>query len=240
MNVVIMLLETNCLSLSLAQNRSAPGQRYRCAVVASPGAGQGLARRKRRKEGSLCQHLGLVPSSPVAGPETICSPGSGEPCPQALGSSPIWVVPMSALRSMEHHPCGRELSVRIVASTTAIWEAPSSTPQLCPKQGGGCWVDFHAPGQGCRQSFALLLPSVPPVSSPCIPCSPLHPNRVRALKLEMAAWKLCANMQIISLCCWHEMPHTEWIKAWQLQKRGKEKGVQRGMLSSLFLLLPSV
>lgn len=74
--------------------------------------------------------------------------------------------------------------------------------------------------------------------SPSIPRSPPRPSR-RALKLEMVAWKLCANMQIISLCRWHEMAYMERIKAWQLQKWGRRKGVQRVMLSSLVLLLPS-
>lgn len=47
-------------------------------------------------------------------------------------------------------------------------------------------------------------------------------------------------MQIISFCCWHEVARTEQIKAWQIQKWGKWKGVLRGMLSFPILLLPSV
>lgn len=129
-------------------------------MVASPDAGQGLARRKWRKEGSLCQRLGLVPSSPVPGLQTTLWPrerGALPPGPWEftnMGCPHAW----SALRPAKHYPCGRELSVRIVASTAAIWGAPSSAPCLCSRQGGGSRPDSRAPRQGCRQSFALLLP----------------------------------------------------------------------------------
>jgi len=125
-----------------------------------------------------------------------------------------------------------------MSSTAAIWGAPSSTPQLRSRQGGCSQPNLHAPGQGCRQSFACSA-SIMPMSFPCIPRLPSHHSHTAAVKLETVVWKLCANMQIISLCRWHEMAHAEQIKAWQLQKWGKRKGVQKGMLSSLILPLPS-
>lgn len=101
MNVVIMLLESNCLSLSLAQNWSALRRSYRCAMLVLLDAGQGPAMGKMRKEGSWCQQLGLVPSSPAPGLDTTLCPGSRKPCPQASGSSPTWAVSMHGLPSAQ-------------------------------------------------------------------------------------------------------------------------------------------
>lgn len=242
MNVVIMLLETNCLSLSLARNWSAPRRRYRCAVVASPDAGQGLARRKRRKEGSLCQRLSLVPSSPVPGPETTLQPREQGRLSPGPGSSPTQVVPMHGL------PSGLR-SITLVAGSWVwgSWLPPRQTEELPARPLSCVWGKKEAagltcvpPGRDAGRALLCCFPGITPASSPCIPCSPPYPSRTRALKLEMVVWKLCANTQIISLYRWHEMPHTERIKAWQLQKWGKRKGVQRGMLSCLVCLLPSM
>ena len=108
----------------------------------------------------MCQQLGLIPSSPAPGLETTLQPrewGALSPGPWEftdMGCPHAW----SALCPAEHYPCVRELSMRIVASTAAIWGAPSSTPQLRSRQGGGSRPDLHALAQGCRQSFTLLLP----------------------------------------------------------------------------------
>lgn len=145
MNVVIMLLETNCLSLSLAQNRSAPSLRYRRAVVASPGAGQGLAGRR-----GLCvsswvwylphQSLGWRPPCPV---------------PRSLGlhrrGASLYAVYPSLCRALP-------------SRQGAGWEDcgfhPSNlgSPQLCSRQGGGSRPNSRVPGQGCR-TFAAPPPS---------------------------------------------------------------------------------
>lgn len=120
MNVVIMLLETNCLSLSLAQNRSAPSLRYRRAMVASLGVGQ-----EEEEEGGVfvsAAGFGTFLTSPWAGDLLAPSPGPwdftdvGHPYTRSI------------LCSAEHYPRGREPGGRIVASIPAIWEALSCVP----------------------------------------------------------------------------------------------------------------
>lgn len=174
MNVVIMLLESNCLSLSLAQNWSALRRSYHCAMLVLLDAGQGPAMGKMRKEGSWCQQLGLVPSSPAPGLDATLCPGSRKPCPQASGSSPTWTVPMRGLPSAQqsHHPCGRELSVRMVPSTMAIWGPPAQS--LSCVQG-----KEEAPGSTCmalgRDAGRALLCCSPASHQWALPASHARP-----------------------------------------------------------------
>lgn len=177
MNVAVTLLETNCLSLSLAQNWSAPRLRYHYAMVAGLDVGQGLARRKRRCFCVGCwvwylPHLTMGWRPP-------CSLGSGKRCPQALGSSPTWVVLM-------HGQHSALWSMTLAARTSAwgLWLHRNNlgpiqlNPSAVMGQGGGSWPDSHAPGKRCRQSSAPLLPqhhmselSLHPTLAPCPSCT---------------------------------------------------------------------
>lgn len=106
-------------------------------MVVLPDAGQGTARRKRRKEGSPCQQQVLVPFLPVLGWRWHCGPGSRESCPQALGGSLAQLVPMCGLPSgalplqlgAENEDCGLHPSNLGRPSSTpcCVWrkEAPS-------------------------------------------------------------------------------------------------------------------
>lgn len=143
--------------------------------------------------------------------------GAGNPVLRLLGV--LWhsLSPHVAC-PVEHYPCSRELRTRTMACTTAIWGGPDQPlagfeakrrllAQLaCPQV--GMKAELCSPGiTPGKQSLQLMLAP--------------QPSCTGASKLETVPWKLCANMQIISLCRWHEVARTEQLKAWQRQKWGK-------------------
>lgn len=96
---------------------------------------------------------------------------------------------------------------------------------LCLEQEGGR-DEGRAPGPTylCLQAgmkAELCCPGLTPGKQSLQLTLAPQPSHMGASELEMVPWKLCANMQIISLCRWHEVAHTEQIKAWQLQRWGK-------------------
>lgn len=119
-------------------------------------------------------------------------------------------------------------------------EWPSSTP-CC------VWSKKEALGQICmspsREEGRVLLCCSPagitPGSNPCNSRWPHNPAAHGGFKVGDGCLEIMCKYAnyFIMLLAWNG---TEQIKAWQLQKWEKWKGVQRGMLSFLILFLPSV
>lgn len=157
-----------------------------------------------------------------------CIPGSRIPCSQALGRSLTGVVLVHSLPSALQSVSLVSDSMRIVSSSRTTCRAPSSTPCLCSRQGEGYQSNLHAPGQGCRQNFDLLLSwyhtSELFLHSTLVPTPQLY----RGFKVGDGCLEIIlkyANYFIMSLA-WNGTS-TEWLKAWQAQEWGKRNGIQR-------------